>query len=271
MSVLVYGAVNPDLVHRVDRLPGPGDDLRSTSWRITWGGKAANAAMALATWGVDTRLTGLVIGTDALGDALVAALDRPHLDLSMLQRSDDESTRHCLILVEPGGDRTIVCTGYEDAQWAVVSEWDAVEVVLLDGFAGDAAVTVASGARSRSIPVVWLDCPPEHTGLADWVVWSAHEHTVEEARASQAGLTVLTAGAADIVTFGMGEWRITPPLVDVVDATGAGDVFAAACARGLSLGWDPQRTLRWAAAAGAALAATGRGEGIPTVEAVDSV
>ncbi|MGF1666856.1 MAG: carbohydrate kinase family protein [Acidimicrobiia bacterium] len=271
MSVLVYGAVNPDLVHRLDRLPQPGDDLRSTSWRITWGGKAANAAVALATWGVETRLTGLVVGLDPLGDALFEALDRPNLDLVLLERSPNEQTRHCLILVEPGGDRTIVCTGYEGARWSVVFEWDEVDIVLLDGFAGDAAAAVASEARSRSMPVVWLDCPPEHTGLADWVVWSAHERTVDEARASHAVLTVLTAGAADIVTFGIREWRITPPPVEVVDATGAGDVFAAACARGLLLGWDPERTLRWASGAGAALAGTGRANGMPAVQAVESL
>jgi sugar/nucleoside kinase (ribokinase family) len=94
---------------------------------------------------------------------------------------------------------------------------------------------------------------------------------VEEARASSAGLTVLTAGAGEIHTFGLGEWRITPPSVEVVDATGAGDVFAAACARGVMLGWSPERTLHWAAAAGAALAATGREAGIPSVTAVESL
>jgi ribokinase len=271
MAILVYGAVNPDLVHLVDRLPGPGDDIRATSWWITWGGKAANAAVALATWGVDTRLTGLVVGVDPLGDALIEALEQHDLDLFLLERSADEPTRHCLILVEPGGDRTIVCTGYEGARWSEVSEWDEIEVVLLDGFAGDAAAAVAADARSRSIPVVWLDCPVEHTGPAEWVVWSAHEHTVEEARASMAGLTVLTAGAGDIATFGLGEWRITPPTVELVDATGTGDVFAAACARGLMLGWAPEQTLRWAAAAGAALAATGRAAGLPSVAAVETL
>lgn len=271
MTVLVYGAVNPDLVHRVEHLPGPGDDIRSVDWWLTWGGKAANAAVALATWGVGTRLSGLIIGTDALGDALLAALQRPGLDLSRLERSDAEPTRHCLILVEPGGDRTIVCTGYEDARWSTVSEWDGIEAVLIDGFAGDAAATVAGDARNRSIPVVWLDCPVEYTGLADWTVWSAHEHTVGDARASRAGLTILTAGAEDVLTFGLGEWRVEPPQVEAFDATGAGDVFAAACARGLVLGWDEVSTLTWAAAAGAALARTGRGRGMPPVSAVEDL
>ncbi|MDH4307111.1 MAG: carbohydrate kinase family protein [Acidimicrobiia bacterium] len=269
MTVLVYGAANPDIVHHVDRLPGPGDDIRSDRWFITWGGKAANAAVALATWGIETRLTGLVAGLDPLGDALAAALERPHLDLARLERASDEATRHCLVLVDPRGDRTIVCAGYEGARWSAVSTWEGIEIVLLDGFAGQAAAAVAAEARSRSVPVVWLDCPVERTGLADWVVWSAHEHTVDEARASGAGFTVLTAGAGEIVTFGAGEWRVAPPEVEVVDATGAGDVFAAACARGLYLGWDPERTVRWAAAAGAALAAHGRTGGLPPTAAID--
>jgi ribokinase len=270
--ILAYGALNPDVVHRVDRLPGPGDDVRSTHWRITWGGKAANTAVALATWGVETVLTGLVTGTDALGDALVSALARAHLDLSLMERSSSEPTRHCVILTEPDGDRMIICTGYQDARWTVVppTAWPGVEIAVLDGLSGASAAGVAASARSHSVPVVWLDCPVEHTALADWVVWSSHEHTVAEAQASDAAVTVLTAGAGEVVAFGSGEWRVTPPVVSAVDATGAGDVFAAACARGLLLGWDTERILHWAARAGATLAARGRADGMPTVDQIEA-
>ncbi len=271
VTILVYGAANPDLVHLVDRLPVPGDDLRSWRWSITWGGKAANAAVALATWGVDVRLTGLVSGFDPLGDALFSELDRPFLDLSTLERSVDEHTRHCVVLVEPGGDRTIVCTGYEGARWSAVTEWDGVEVVLLDGFGGDAAVSVACSARSRSIRVVWLDCPTPHTELADWVVWSSHEHTPEEARESSATVTILTCGGSEVLAVGPGtEWRVRPPQVEVVDATGAGDVLTAGCVRGITQNWDAVRVVRWAVAAGAALAAKGREAGMPTIAEVDA-
>jgi ribokinase len=258
----VYGAVNPDLVHLVDAIPGPGDDVRSRSWRLTWGGKAANAAVALAGWGVDTILTGLVIGLDPLGDALVAALARPHLDLSLLERRSGEPTRHCVILVTPDGDRTIVCAGYHDATWSRPTLPD-VEVVLLDGFGAAAAVEVAARAGERGIPVVWLDAPTPEVGRADVVVWSAHEHDEEEAAAaSSATAVILTRGPGPVTAWRSGAVVLTvrPPPIEVADTTGAGDVFAAACARGLALGHDLETVVYTAVSAAPAARGRPRGE-----------
>lgn len=272
-SALVYGSVNPDLVHTVERLPGPGDDLRSAAWRLTYGGKAANAAVALAGWEVDTSLTGLVLGTDPLGDALLAVLARPHLDLSHLVRDPGQATRHCLVLVTPDGDRAIVSTGYQGARWQEVPApaWETVGVGLVDGLSQPAGAEVVEAARARRVPVVWLDAPPDLAHLADLVVWSRHEHSPEEAAAlGRRTDVVLTAGPEPLVAWLSGErLRIVPPEAGpVVDGTGAGDVFAAACARGLLLGWERPATLRWAAAAGAALARRGRLGGMPTIDEV---
>lgn len=266
MRALVYGAMNPDLVHEIDHVPAAGDDIRSTSWQLTWGGKAANAAVALAEWDVDTRLLGLVIGTDALADALLDALDRRNLDRSFIERDPTERTRHCVILVTPDGDRTIVCAGYADARWQRVGTepLDGIDVVLIDGFGGDDAVAVAEASRARAIPTVWLDAPDPLPAPVDLVVWSRHEHE-GEAAATLGAPVVVTDGAAPIRTFGSDvPFEITPPSVTPVDSTGAGDVFAAACAYGLGTGWDLPRTLVWAAAAGAAAASLPR-TGVPTL------
>lgn len=270
---LVYGSLNPDLVHTVERLPGPGDDLRSSGWRLTFGGKAANAAAALAGWGVDTSLTGLVLGADPLGDALLAALVRPHLDLSHVAQDSGQATRHCVVLVTPDGDRAIVSTGYEGARWQEVppAAWEGVGVTLVDGLCLPAGTGVVEEARARRVPVVWLDAPPDLAHLADLVVWSRHEHSpAEAAAAGRRTDVVLTAGPEPLVAWLSGErLRIVPPAAGpVVDGTGAGDVFAAACARGLLLGWERPATLRWAAAAGAALARRSRSAGMPSLDDV---
>jgi ribokinase len=255
--------MNPDLVHLVDRIPGLGDDIRSSAWQLSWGGKAANAAVAMATWGTDTRLLGLVIGDDPLGDALVDALDRAHLDRSWIERDPNERTRHCLILITPDGDRTIVCAGYEDARWQTVPDaaWDGTEVVLIDGFGGEAAANVADAAAEREIPTVWLDAPHPPPSPVDLVVWSRHEHAEAEATdlAARGTAVVLTAGAAPLVTWWDGErFETAPPAITALDSTGSGDVFAAACAYGLRSGWESRRIMQWAAAAGSAAAAADR-------------
>ncbi|MDJ0961712.1 MAG: carbohydrate kinase family protein [Acidimicrobiia bacterium] len=273
MRALVYGAMNPDLVHEVDHVPAVGDDIRSTAWQLTWGGKAANAAVALAEWGVDTRLLGLVIGTDALGDALVDALDRPNLDRSFLERDPNDATRHCIILHTPDGDRTIVCAGYDDARWQKADDaaFADVDVVLIDGLGRAGAHAVAKTALAREIPTVWLDAPDPLPAPVDLVVWSRHEHRAPAADALVTPTTAvaLTDGAKPIrVSSSDGVFEVDPPAIVPADSTGSGDVFAAACAYGLGRTWELERTVRWASAAGAAATSLPR-TGVPTRDDIE--
>jgi len=259
----VYGAINPDLVHFVDRLPGRGDDIRSSSWHFTWGGKATNAAVALAGWEVDTRLLGLVLGDDALGNALLASLDIPSLDRSWITTDAEARTRHCIILLTPDGDRTIVCAGYEGARWQQVPDeaWDGVAVVLIDGFGAAGAAATTHEAIRRAVPTIWLDAPGDCPIGVDLVVWSRHEHDPDDAgRLAQRGIDVaLTAGSSPITVWSHGNrFEVVPPAVDAANSTGAGDVFAAGCALGLASGWAIRDTVTWATAAGAAAASSGR-------------
>ncbi len=273
MRALVYGAMNPDLVHEVDHVPAVGDDIRSTAWQLTWGGKAANAAVALAEWGVDTRLLGLVIGTDALGDALVDALDRPNLDRSFLERDPNDATRHCIILHTPDGDRTIVCAGYDDARWQKADDaaFADVDVVLIDGLGRAGAHAVAKTALAREIPTVWLDAPDPLPAAVDLVVRSRHEHPAPTADALVTPTTAvaLTDGAKPIrVSSSDGVFEVDPPAIVPADSTGSGDVFAAACAYGLGRTWELERTVRWASAAGAAATSLPR-TGVPTRDDIE--
>jgi ribokinase len=274
MRVLAYGALNPDIVHVVERLPAPGDDIRSTSWELTWGGKVANGAVALATWGVEARLSGVVLGTDPFGDALLAALAMPGLDLASIERAADVRTGHTVVLVTPDGERTMVAAEYGSARWHRLDDgdWDGVGVVILDAFGGDAARAVAAEARRRGVRVVWPDAEAGDAALADVVVWSTAEHTSDDAAAIAASdrVVVLTDGPRPTRVWAAGATiEATPARIAPVDATGAGDVFAAAVARGLLLGWELPRWLAWANAAGGSLAQRGRAVGMPSLADVE--
>jgi sugar/nucleoside kinase (ribokinase family) len=264
--------MNPDLVHWVDAIPGVGDDIRSTRWELTWGGKAANVAMFLASWDVPTSLTGLVLGVDSMGDALRGALDAPMLDLSYVEQDPAARTGHCLILVTPDGERTIVCAGYESSRWQHLPEsaWDDVSVLVVDGFGGDAASSVVAEGTRRGIAVVWLDAPRDAD--ADVVVWSRHEHDPAEIGVSPARAVVVTSGAGIVeARLGAERLRLSPPKVTVGDATGAGDAVAAGVARGLWLGHSDLDAIRWGVAAGAAAVARGRLSELPRAGAIDAL
>lgn len=277
VKALCYGSLNPDVVHRVARLPLPGEDFFSDHWEMLYGGGGGNAAVALASWGVDTVLIGHALGDDPLGNWLLDAMARPHLDLSKVRQDGQVRTPHCFVMITPDGDRTILATGYEDARWQDVPEqtWSDIEIVLVDGYSAGAGAAVAAKAGRRGIPVVGLDADEATARVSSLVVWSRHEHPDEEEaiRLDEKGHSVvLTGGPEDVTMWRDGEvYRVAPPPITPIDGTGAGDVFAAMCAYGLASQWEPARLLRMATAAGALLAGRGRATGIPDLDEINSL
>ena len=69
-------------------------------------------------------------------------------------------------------------------------------------------------------------------------------------------LAIVKLGAQGVVVAWQGQMaRVAPVPVQVVNGLGAGDAFGGAVCHGLLAGWDPLRTVRFAAAAGAHVAA----------------
>jgi len=275
VKVLCYGSVNPDLIHHIDRFPETGDDVFSERWDMQYGGGGGNAAVALASWDAETLLLGNVVGSDPMGAWLLEMLARPHLDLSLIERDPAVRTPHCVVMIDAAGDRTIISTGYRDVPWQEIpdSAWLGVDVLLVDGYSGDAGARVAAEAGRRGVPVVGLDAGPVTARLSSLVVWSRHEHP-DEAGAREVSEdghpVVLTGGAGEVVMWwGDGTHRVAPPDIAAVDGTGAGDVFAAMAAYGLGAGWDPARLLAMAVAAGGLLAGRGRAGGIPLLREIE--
>jgi 5-dehydro-2-deoxygluconokinase len=68
-------------------------------------------------------------------------------------------------------------------------------------------------------------------------------------------LAVVKQGPAGVLGARRDESVVVPPVpVDVVNGLGAGDAFGGALCHGLLSGWDDERTLRFANAAGAVVA-----------------
>ncbi|WP_421682451.1 1-phosphofructokinase [Stutzerimonas urumqiensis] len=108
---------------------------------------------------------------------------------------------------------------------------------------------LAAGLRTRP----WL-AKPNLDELAEVSGRALDDEAVltdEAARLLAAGVThlVVSRGADGVSWFSAeGQWRSTPPRVQVVSTVGAGDSLLAGMLHGLLEGWPPERTLRQATA-----------------------
>jgi sugar/nucleoside kinase (ribokinase family) len=274
ISALCYGSLNPDLVHRLGEFPSPGDDVRSVSWRVAYGGGAANPAVALATWGVTTAVLGNTLGDDLLGRWLLDDLALRGVDVSLVDISATAITPLCVVLVGPDGERTIVSSGYDNTTWQEVTAdaWIGRSVAVVDSYSGRSGAAVIRRAADSRIPTVGIDVTGRTAAPLTVCVWSGHEHKLPDALAlSRSGPDViLTQGGEAAVWCRTGDelLSIRPPDVEPVDPTGAGDTLSAMIALGVGSEWSPDQTLRMAVAAASLTVGFERGDPIPDLGSI---
>jgi ribokinase len=250
---------------RVERLPAAGDIVHGTdSWQLPAGGGAVAAVQLAKLAGGTTFFTAL--GGDALGQLTRRELEKLGLRVEVAVR--DEPQRRGITLVDASGERTITVIGARVAPAAGDAlPWDDLEG--MDGVyvtAGDAgAIGLARRARvlvatSRIMPVL-----KEARVELDALVGSTRdpiEAFDPDDLEPPPRLVVRTDGSegGTFTVAGAGSERYEPaPLPGpVADTYGCGDSFAGALTYALAAGLPPGEAVRFAAAAGAAVA-TGRG------------
>jgi ribokinase len=107
--ITVIGSLNMDLVTYVVRLPKTGETIIGKDFKQMPGGKGANQAAAIAKLGVSVRMLGGV-GTDAMGEVLLASLQQDGVDISQIEHYEDVSTGIATITVDDDGANCIVVT-----------------------------------------------------------------------------------------------------------------------------------------------------------------
>jgi ribokinase len=207
---------------------------------------------SLRTAGVEVAMSVVHVGWPDTGLALVLV----------------EESGETQIVVVPGANESLAP---DDVRDAGIEEFDAVlcqlEIPL---------ETVAAAARETSgffclnaAPATPV--PAEVLGRADLVVVNRYEL---DALAEMPRVVALTLGAegAAILEDGEEVVRATPPQVDAVDGTAAGDAFTACLVVSLLEGRDREEALRRACAAGAIAASRpGAQPSLPTADEVDAI
>ena len=287
-GVCVVGSVNMDLTFDVDTLPRPGETVLAKSLTSAPGGKGGNQAVAAARAGAQVQFVGAV-GDDAAAERLRAHLSANGVGLDGTVGVPGPSGT-AIIVVDSGAENTIVVapgangrlTLTEAAVRTVVADCD----VLLTQLEIPVAAAVAAAREARSAgAVVMVNASPAGqdrsalaglAALADVVIANESEADEWPWRPTH---FVVTLGARGARYAGAdGEFAVPAPVVEAVDTTGAGDVFAGVLAANWpsDFGTDPAlqaqrlRALQRACAAGAlATLVPGAGDCAPDAEAIE--
>jgi sugar/nucleoside kinase (ribokinase family) len=255
-----------------DRMP---DDKRQIS-----GGSSANTAAGVASFGGRAAFIGKV-AADPLGDVFADDLHELGVHYRVQRLTDGPATARSMILVSPGGERTMntylgACQQLTTAD-IKEEEIGAAAVTYMEGYLWDppeakkAFVVAAHFAHKHERPTAitlsdpfcvnryrdeFLDLMRSKT--IDYVFANIEEakalyqtdnlHEAVQRIAKDCELAAITMGSQGAMAVRDGEVVTVPafPVGQVVDATGAGDLFAA----GFLLALARERDLKTALAAG---------------------
>ncbi|MDQ8728470.1 sugar kinase [Bradyrhizobium sp. LHD-71] len=287
VRVICLGLSALDQVWRVDRLfSGESEKIKSLDYSMVGGGMAANAAVAIARLGGAVAFWGRG-GDDAAGHEMRSALTGERIDVANFRLFADGRSSVSGVIVDKSGERQIVNfrgSYPEQAGWLPLEEVADASAVLADPRWVEGAATLFSKARALGVPTV-LDGDVADAEvferllpLTDHAVFSEPALAAFAGSASGASLASLARFHCRVVAVTRGqdgvswlengrEQRQAAFPVDVVDTTGAGDVFHGAYAFAIGAGLEVRDAMAFAAAT-AAMKCTHSGgrAGIPTID-----
>lgn len=275
IEVVALGALNLDLIYAADldplglemgreRVGSPEEfkDLlvflnRRGKLKVrSGGGSAANAAYALARWGISTGVVGKV-GQDEEGDFLLQDLRRAGVDISRVTRG--EKSGQCIIVLGKKKNRSIVILpGANDTLSYPEIDLDYInkaKFLHMSSFLGKIPYQAQKMIVARTRARVSFDPGEPHAirGIDELAPIFKHCFILFP---SDREIEIITGkgyreGARELLEYGIGiiactlgekgsyvlskdvELEVPPFQTKVVDTTGAGDVYAAGFLAGL--------------------------------------
>jgi ribokinase len=264
--ITVVGSINLDLVARVDRLPRAGETVTGAVFERVPGGKGANQALACARLGAEVTLIGAV-GRDSFADEALVALREAGVSLQLATL--EAPTGVALIQVDAGGETTITVAPGANALVADV-ELPPHDAVLCQLEIPDEAVL---SAWESCTGMFCLNAAPARQVAVDADLTVVNPYELE-LLTRRDGLVATTLGAdgAVLLEDGVEVARASPPRVEAVDGTGAGDAFTGCLVVSLLEGREYDEALRRACAAGALAASRfGAQPSLPTRAEIDAI
>ncbi|WP_375748605.1 PfkB family carbohydrate kinase [Vibrio sp. HN007] len=290
MAIACLGITVLDRIQRVSQLPTAGGKYVATDYFEVGGGPAATASVAVAKMGKEVDFIGRV-GGDSVADTMLSELSGYGVGVDNAVHISEASSAFSAVLVDDEGERMII--NYQDKSLSRDIEplksvdFSTYETILCDVRWIEGAKYALEQAKKFGIPSV-LDadiCPDpidELVELADHIAFSEPglakfsetEDPIEGLKIAQKrtkGKVYVTVGAKGCYWLEDNELMHQPgKVVDVVDTTGAGDVFHGALAVAVAEGMETRQAVIFSNTV-AAIKCTQRGgrEGIPDRATVD--
>ena len=292
-DIVVVGGTNMDYLVRGRVLPKPGETAMGEAFQEAPGGKGANQAVAAARLGARVALVGRV-GADERGKAIMKRLKEESINAEFVTVDEKEPTGVALILVGEGGEKEILTAPGANRQFDSDQVRTAARIIrsariLLTQLEvpSEAVLLAAQVAHDAGAKVILDPSPP--ISLPDGLLHIVnllkpnareaealtHVRVQDRDSARKAAQRLLQRGVkavaiqagneGNLIVTSEQEYFFPKIPVQSVDATGAGDAFAAALAVALLEERPWQEAGAWASAA-AALKTTrlGAQAGLPT-------
>jgi sulfofructose kinase len=241
-KIQIVARINLDVVVRLDGPVSSGAQLKGQFQPGRLGGGGANTGVALCHAGHDVSLFADV-GNDAAADSMLTQLVRFGADVSRVRRLE-EASPPVMVLLDPAGERTIIRGSPllsippklpgadEPADALYIKTYDpAVADLMRARLDRCLVVSHAPPAETRDWPAHVLVNSAAHMTDGDLADPLAYARSLA---GDALRWIVVTDGARGATAYGAGGPVHVPAVpADVVDSTGAGDVFIGGLIHGL--------------------------------------
>ncbi len=266
IRVACVGITVMDRIYYVEGLPTEGGKYVAKRYTEVGGGPAATAAVAAAKLGAQVDFIGRV-GDDDTGNSLLAELESLGVNTRYTRRYHDAKSSQSAIMVDAQGERIIVNFPspdlLPDADWLNEIDFSQWDVVLADVRWHDGAKRAFTLARQQGVMTI-LDGDVTPQDISELVALSDHaafsepglmrltgmkdrDAALKQAQTLTNGHVYVTRGSEGCDWIQDGLLQHQPGFtVDVVDTTGAGDVFHGALAFSLASGTSMTDAVRFA-------------------------
>jgi ribokinase len=277
--IAVVGSYATGLTMKVERMPGTGETLLGTGYRVDYGGKGSNQAVGCARLGGQVSFIAR-IGKDPFGEMALGLYRDEGIDVTHVTRTADaptgvgfiiveSSSGHNCITIDPGANELLTagdvssCEAAFNSAAVVLTQLEipvaAAESAMVCGRA-QGAVTILNPAPVRPLPPSVLQLidvlTPNETEARvladrspDAVV--APEDVARELIRSGVKQVVMTLGEKGALIVTATSFTHVPAVeMSAVDTTGAGDAFNAGLAVAMACGDSLEAAVRFAVITG---------------------